>query len=548
MENGRDDPELARALEAIAVVDDVRALIALLQERVLRDVQVVQGSGEHLYYSHRVLAGIDSYYFVNDTDESRSVRVRLAAAGAAELWDPDGGGRRPLPGREEFDLDFAPWQAYYVVIDSARDPHPAEAAKAPTLSPFPIEGPWTLSLEPGLVPVAYTDGEWLSRERFALRDWWVIGPFDYRLHLGWNESFPPELEFDPSATYDGKYGPVAWTRHTSESHVVDLQAAAGRPAETAFGGVRSATLYALTHVFSPEARRAQLRVVGDANAKAWVNEELVAAERDDHLGYLEMRDAYAQQVPVDLVAGWNRLLVKVSQAFRYGPGLRLFARICADDGTPLTELVGSADMVQPPPSREYTYRLDVPPGAVAAVLPGFTANCSASLDGRPLPVEEGRVPLPAPGRVLKIGMPPPADLLDMPQFEVGPAAWELGSWSATPIAFFAGTGVYEAEFDLPAAYTGVPLALDVGTVGVVAEAWLNGHALGERVWRPFSFDVTQAIVPGKNSLRVAVTNTNANRRARRHEEIKMGNVPMSGPGLLKAIVENGLLGPVRLVP
>jgi hypothetical protein len=45
-----------------------------------------------------------------------------------------------------------------------------------------------------------------------------------------------------------------------------------------------------------------------------------------------------------------------------------------------------------------------------------------------------------------------------------------------------------------------------------------------------------------------VTNTHANRRAQRFPKREMWDVLTAGPELLDAIDENGLIGPVRIVP
>jgi hypothetical protein len=49
--------------------------------------------------------------------------------------------------------------------------------------------------------------------------------------------------------------------------------------------------------------------------------------------------------------------------------------------------------------------------------------------------------------------------------------------------------------------------LDLGEVGEVAQAWLNGTSLGTRICRPYVFDATSAIRSGENKLRIEVTNT-----------------------------------------
>jgi glycosyl hydrolase family 106( putative alpha-L-rhamnosidase)/glycosyl hydrolase family 2 len=633
MENGRDDPDLARALAAANPirVADVDALLAFLDENVPRDVRVVSGDPDHLVYSHRVIDGTDCYWLVNDSEAARSLRVEFAAAGMPERWDPDGGTRSPVGfavngERIEVELRFTPWQAYYVVFEGAtpRLPsvsrsnldvfdHPVDrngsfvvrgSARADgrtvevavangehryrgtletaKVAPFTLGGPWSLSPAAEHVPVAYTrtavadhgEGvalgwhlreyndsfwatEWLSPERFALRDWYVLGPFDYRLHLGWSESLPPETACDLDATYDGKEGPVRWRRYRSESHIVDLEKAvgwgAGGYAELAsFEGRRSATIFALTHVFSPDDRSCELRIVGDANAKAWVNGELVASERDDHLGYLDLRDSYAQRVPVQLRRGWNRVLAKVSQAVRFPPGLRLYARLCDTEGGPLDIVCcASADERSKPEARgERWYRMPVPQSSAAVRLSGLGTRAEVYVDGERIESSEDELFWfePTTSRLLAVRTSVDEPLVEFAEFVPATAECLLGSWSHTGLSFFAGSAVYDTQFDLPDAFEGRKLELDLGTVGVAAEVWLNGEAVGERVWRPYTFDITAHAQPGLNDLRVSVANTHANRRAQRFEKYEMWDVLMAGPALLGRIYENGLIGPVRIVP
>ena len=49
--------------------------------------------------------------------------------------------------------------------------------------------------------------------------------------------------------------------------------------------------------------------------------------------------------------------------------------------------------------------------------------------------------------------------------------------------------------------------IDLGKVGEVAEVFVNGIKVGERICPPYSFDVTKAINPGMNMLEVNVANT-----------------------------------------
>ncbi len=92
----------------------------------------------------------------------------------------------------------------------------------------------------------------------------------------------------------------------------------------------------------------------------------------------------------------------------------------------------------------------------------------------------------------------------------------LVSWTTSPesgIKYFSGTGTYRRTVRIPAAYMGAGkrVILNLGAVKDMAQVWVNGHNLGV-VWHaPFSVDITPAIKAGANRLRIAVTNTWANR-------------------------------------
>jgi len=128
-------------------------------------------------------------------------------------------------------------------------------------------------------------------------------------------------------------------------------------------------------------------------------------------------------------------------------------------------------------------------------------------------------------------MPVPLDGDWSFRFERDGAAAEprpLGSWTAIDPAF-SGSATYERSVDLDAAtLAGRKWVLDLGDVRDVAEVTVNGRALPPRLWAPYAFDVTDALRPGANTIRVLVTNTGANAH---------GSAQASG-----------LLGPVALRP
>ena len=95
---------------------------------------------------------------------------------------------------------------------------------------------------------------------------------------------------------------------------------------------------------------------------------------------------------------------------------------------------------------------------------------------------------------------------------------------------FSGWMRYETEFD---AEEGVA-AIDLGLVGECAHAWLNGSDLGERIDRPYVYDVSGAIRPGKNRLIVEISNNLVHQH-------------MDYFSQFIQIAPSGLLGPVKLL-
>jgi hypothetical protein len=114
----------------------------------------------------------------------------------------------------------------------------------------------------------------------------------------------------------------------------------------------------------------------------------------------------------------------------------------------------------------------------------------------------------------------------------------LGAWNEVPrLERFVGSVVYRTRFVLdPADFlagedgTAVlcgELFLDLGEVGEMAIASVNGTEAGMRMWRPYGFELGRLARPGENELGVEVRNNVAAR---------YGGTP----------VRAGLIGPARL--
>ena len=135
---------------------------------------------------------------------------------------------------------------------------------------------------------------------------------------------------------------------------------------------------------------------------------------------------------------------------------------------------------------------------------------------------------------------------------------KLVSWteSSESAAAFAGTARYSLFFDAPTPSAGGWM-LDLGRVCDSARVKLNGTSLGTVILSPFQFRVDR-LKPGRNVLKVEVTNVSANRVRdldRRHIPWKV----MCDINLVDIrykpfdaanwpVRDAGLMGPVTLVP
>lgn len=130
----------------------------------------------------------------------------------------------------------------------------------------------------------------------------------------------------------------------------------------------------------------------------------------------------------------------------------------------------------------------------------------------------------------------------------------LADWSTHPdpeIRHFAGSATYQIEFPHQvAAGKSATTRLDLGKVGVIAEVELNGQDI-DTIWTtPWSRDITEFLKPGKNTLRIRVTNTWNNRLVadsklpidQRKSFVSQGYRKLKGDALLPS----GLIGPVTL--
>ena len=73
---------------------------------------------------------------------------------------------------------------------------------------------------------------------------------------------------------------------------------------------------------------------------------------------------------------------------------------------------------------------------------------------------------------------------------------------------FSGTVIYRTTCSIA---TDEPLMLDLGTVGDIAEVFVNGKRAGVLGWSPYRLSIGEYCRPGENALEIRITNSMANR-------------------------------------
>ena len=262
---------------------------------------------------------------------------------------------------------------------------------------------------------------WLSRERFTIRNWWLLGPFPSDNGRGFHTPVPAGDGARPGHAVPGTRmeRPCVWQYFHSRNPWVNVGTVldyAGEP------GVA----YAATFVHSPAAQRVQARFEV-ANGKIWVNGTEVYSFYSQ-IGFIKMNDGFAERLPIRLQEGWNVILLKIESAFpAYNTGLVF--RLTDEEGFPAPGLLYAKRPQDPdalvrerrqgverdtmrflPPfptyeqrqgrfevthGKERWYRVEIPPGTTAFLVPARPAGIAVYLNGtRVQPDGDGRVTFP----------------------------------------------------------------------------------------------------------------------------------------------------------
>ncbi|MGJ7031861.1 glycosyl hydrolase [Niabella hirudinis] len=113
---------------------------------------------------------------------------------------------------------------------------------------------------------------------------------------------------------------------------------------------------------------------------------------------------------------------------------------------------------------------------------------------------------------------------------------------------FSGTAVYTTAFRMDTIQRNAKYAMDLGRVNMIASVSLNGIPFSALWAMPYKLDVTKAIRPGINTLRIAVTSTWFNRLVydAGQPEKQRKTWTINDPRPTATLNNSGLLGPLNI--
>ncbi len=386
-ENGSEDPEVLKISAQIHVLKDIEELTAWLRKAVPSDITIDSADAAALRYLHRRSEGKEIYFLVNSEWRPITAKIRFAAKGAAEKWNPETGESSAV---DPASLSFDPWEAYYIVFDSrAKAVAPVRAAAQREIA---LNGNWTFQVASHELDYKWSVDPGETRVEIPVADFHIVGRPWQRIRFSNGTS---RYVSDWDALWITRY--VYKTKHPGE-----------------FAGTDLTFTKEFDISFEPAAAALKVQAEGTVeclwDGKVVVNLNAIPATKGRHR--LDVR-----------VKGKGFLLAQGVIKGKAGEALAI-----RTDKTWTVNDWQAYELAAPPSSDsvypvEVEYRIPVPPGCVLE-------------SGRP----EVRLTLNKPGDGLNT--PPVA--------RCRKTTVPLQDWSNQNLDWYSGRGVYSTTFDAPA--------------------------------------------------------------------------------------------------
>jgi hypothetical protein len=537
-ENGAEDQEvirISRELFGDRPAADGAELMARLENELPPDVRVLSGEREALRCVHRRVGGREVFWLVNPEKRASEWTIQFAATGSAERWDPATGGISDAPAlarsstHTTLRLELKPWEGSYLVFN--RDevgPGVARIDRAKgnaSLPPLALKGPWTFQIAPTELDYVWKPDPGETRVELPVMDLRIERgqPSGGDDESGWRRiKIADTLNPRRGAARYLSAWDAAWiTRYIHQDFQGEL------------GGTELHFQKTFDLPFDPTS--AWLTIAADETFECSINgtPAAIGANRAAPVTLEALPLKRGRNIIAITVKGGGYLLAQGAINGAAERTLTIRTDRTWEVRTPAKEWLDAFEFAFPPfgkwgelPLRGKTpplpaviwYRAMLPPGARSLERPDARGDWELFLNNRPLVVPASEmITLPenlASHSVisLRARIQSAEDGLQAPlAFRCQPARAELGDWQVFGLDWYSGRGVYRTGFDLPAAYFGGKLTLDLGELCYTGEVWLNGRFVGSLAWPPYEVDISRFANTGKNELVVVAANLLANR-------------------------------------
>ncbi|MBN1479324.1 hypothetical protein JXA70_03535 [candidate division KSB1 bacterium] len=134
----------------------------------------------------------------------------------------------------------------------------------------------------------------------------------------------------------------------------------------------------------------------------------------------------------------------------------------------------------------------------------LVASDSIASPQRDTPIDTITISTPWRVKIETTNQPPVEHRGGIPEDWVNNGVQELTDWHEWGLEHFSGVVTYATEIELPVAKAST--CLDLGEVHVAASLKINGQPAGQRLWPPYTFDITSFCKPGLNSIQIDIAN------------------------------------------
>lgn len=581
------------------------SLYEALAERIQPDAQVIRGSRDNLFISHRSIEGRECYFVSNSSPAARFVTLLLREKGGILKLSPEDGGQSPVTCRmiesgTEADLFLKEDEGCWLVVDSAlscANPLPPRTAEEKVVS-----GKWSF------LPIArsLTGGSQLDCMRS-------------RLQIPLARLSALQLSRTSLIRICNKEGEAGrCSRHLSLWKAAWI---CRRPAWQDDCN-RADLFFRKTFTLSnlPDSARACIAAVNEWSL--WVNGEWAASSREglepaevDISGLIRQGEnliavsvhndrplmdhnvCSAETLPADrftsllfeaAVSDGERSLTIASdeswavsdraekgwKTAAFCPQVKhIEASACRSfgDGANPGEWIDAWERGCPPLlpwgdlplfgekisyPQQLVYQLTLPAGTARVFRPQVAGeDIAITIDGITPVWEERCFSLKPDGLTHQMEIRVTAlsgqdGLQSWVEVEAVPFRSALYDWRLHGLSWYSGFARYENTVRIqkqPGRYL-----LDLGQVAFQAEVFVNGRSAGARVWAPYRLDITDLLHDGENAIAVVASNSEAVERQFMlvDEGMSLGwnrywnddNIQREGENLV-----SGLLGPVQIL-